>query len=532
MMWAMKKAMLLFGLVAAAAGGVTGETISLSTMLDEMLDRDAVTRFPDPCYKMRLWSSHDRRSVAADRSGWFANWDMSKFERVETNAEGEVEHVMVDAKGPGALVRAWVTGHASAVLPLRIYVDGQLVLEGIANQLVGGTNVCAAPLSQGYPVEPGERRGFNLFLPIPYAKGLKVVAVADQPIADDASVPSEKYLYYNFETRTWPQGTAVEGLTKATLAAAAGKIAAVNAALARSDEPLPAGETETFDGTLAAGCRKAVALKGPGAIRYLQLRAVTPLDKDVFMWLTEEAELADLEIELAFDGKTTAKMPVGEFFNVGLWDANPHATRFTSAADLVLASRWVMPFATSATVTLRNTGDRPVVLSRTKLVKGAYAWNARSMHFGATYVPRPDAPTRIKGSPYDLTYEDLRGSGVQVGSTTAVDNPARGWWGEGDEKIWVDGEKSPSFIGTGTEDYYCYAWCREVPFSHPFFAQPAGDGNGVGNAVGGYTVNFRARVLDAIPFTRSLRFDMELWSWKNTRMRYDTVAWHYLLPAR
>jgi hypothetical protein len=37
-------------------------------------------------------------------------------------------------------------------------------------------------------------------------------------------------------------------------------------------------------------------------------------------------------------------------------------------------------------------------------------------------------------------------------------NPVTIWWGEGDEKIWVDGEAFPSIFGTGTEDYYAYSW--------------------------------------------------------------------------
>ena len=47
---------------------------------------------------------------------------------------------------------------------------------------------------------------------------------------------------------------------------------------------------------------------------------------------------------------------------------------------------------------------------------------------------------------------------MYVGDTLTVMNPIPTWWGEGDAKIWVDGEKFPSIFGTGTEDYYAYFW--------------------------------------------------------------------------
>ena len=499
--------------------------ITLSSLLDEMTDREAVTRFPEPCYRMRLWSSHSRLSVAPDKPGWFANWDWNNFVREETNAVGEVERVMVDAEGPGALVRAWVTGNAAGISTLRVYVDGAAkpLFEGVVTNLVGGTAICGAPLSQGLsPATPLEKQGFNLFLPIPYARHLKVSVVMPKP---------KETFYYNFETRTWPAGTAVESASKEVMSAAAKKVAAVNAILAQADEPVPAGETKTFDVKLQPGERKTLSFAGPGAIRYLQMKTVCPRDESVFMWGDEEGNVRDVEIRLAFDGVTTVKMPVGEFFNTGIWGCDLQRTRFSSVTDKwVMSSRWVMPFAKSCELTLVNTGDRAMVLKETKVVKGGYAWDARSMHFGATYVSRPDVPTRRQGLPYDVVFEDLKGRGLVVGTSVTVNNPARGWWGEGDEKVWVDGEKDPSYIGTGTEDFFCYAWCQHAPFSHPFVTQPCGDGNGDGAAYGGYAVNFRARALDAIPFRRSIRFDMELWHWWDVRIRYDTVSWHYLMP--
>ena len=76
-----------------------------------------------------------------------------------------------------------------------------------------------------------------------------------------------------------------------------------------------------------------------------------------------------------------------------------------------------------------------------------------------------------------MNYVTLQGQGTVVGDTLTVFNGTNAWWGEGDEKIYIDGEAFPSHVGTGTEDYYGYAWCRPEAFQSPFHAQPCGDGN-------------------------------------------------------
>ena len=52
--------------------------------------------------------------------------------------------------------------------------------------------------------------------------------------------------------------------------------------------------------------------------------------------------------------------------------------------------------------------------------------------------------------------------------------PGAAWWGEGDEKIYVDGESFPSLFGTGTEDYFGYAWSTPERFEHAYHAQTRG----------------------------------------------------------
>ena len=104
-----------------------------------------------------------------------------------------------------------------------------------------------------------------------------------------------------------------------------------------------------------------------------------------------------------------------------------------------------------------------------------------------------------------MPYLIAQGQGVYVGTTTLLMNPNPvptpygNWWGEGDEKIFVDNEPRPSTFGTGSEDYYNYAWSSPDIFIFPYCAQPRNDGP----ANRGFVTNNRWHVLDALPFERA-----------------------------
>ena len=92
----------------------------------------------------------------------------------------------------------------------------------------------------------------------------------------------------------------------------------------------------------------------------------------------------------------------------------------------------------------------------------------------------------------------------------------------------MDGETFPSHLGTGSEDYYGYAWGRRERITdHPFIAQP----EGAGADSAGFVQNTRLRVLDGIPFRTSLRFDMELWHHLRAVVDYAPTTYWYLRPG-
>lgn len=102
------------------------------------------------------------------------------------------------------------------------------------------------------------------------------------------------------------------------------------------------------------------------------------------------------------------------------------------------------------------------------------------------------------------------GEGYWIGDNLHIANPAPEWWGEGDEKAFVDGESFPSTFGTGSEDFYGYAWGSTKTFNRPYHGQPnsGSDKNNFGHA----DVH-RWQIFDPIPFTKSIQFSIEAWSW-------------------
>jgi len=162
------------------------------------------------------------------------------------------------------------------------------------------------------------------------------------------------------------------------------------------------------------------------------------------------------------------------------------------------------------------------------------------MYFCANWRPDEIVP----GTPFqDWNFIDIAGQGVYVGDAWTVLNIEDGWWGEGDEKIYVDDaweQGFPTHFGTGTEDYYGWAGgvnpTRADEFDEPFIANVRVGGLGQARLTRGYNICTRTRSLDAIPFTRRLRFDME--ASFGTQMRqpwdllgYSAVTFWYARPG-
>lgn len=488
--------------------GADTPTITFSSLLDEMVDRDSAARFPNPAYRCLQASSYDRASVSPDQpETWWANNDRSFFLR-EEEIDGRKEWVMLDADGPGCIVRIWITAR-NACGTLRVYVDGsdEPVIAAEAQRLIGDNELLGPPLSETCA------RGRNFYLPIPYARHCKITY--DRPNFQVTKNPDD-LLYYQINYRTYEPGAPVQSFKRKDFDAAKDKLAALKDTLLHPDRAVAtAPRQEAIEPLeLAPGASTQITLDGPAAIRRLRIR----LD-------AEDLELATRQTVLAasFDGEDTVWCPVGDFFGSGV-GINPFTDWWRAVSeDGSMTCYWTMPFRRRCTMTLTNHGKQPVTL-RGSVEAGPWTWDDRSMYFHTNWRREKDIDTATKR---DWNYLHAHGQGVFMGDTLCIVNPVKAWWGEGDEKIYVDGEPFPSHFGTGTEDYYGYAWCTPEFFQSPFHAQPRADGpNNFG-----HVTNSRVRLLDGIPFRREFRFDMEVWHWRACKVSYAVATHWYGRPS-
>ena len=239
-------------------------------------------------------------------------------------------------------------------------------------------------------------------------------------------------------------------------------------------------------------------LQGPGVITH--------------MWITVAANEYGwprlLRLRVYYDGspEPSVDAPLGDSFAVGHGFERPVNSLLIrdSSSGRSRNSYWPMPFARSCRVTVTNEGSRRVAnlyyhVDWSKLP----SLPPGTAYFHARY--RQALPAGA-GRPYEVL--STQGRGHYVGTVLSVIQNEPGWFGEGDERIYVDGEQAPRIEGTGTEDYFNDAWSLRVA-EGPYAGVPVAEGTDLGARMTAY----RWHVADPIPFTRSLRFDLEHVGW-------------------
>lgn len=472
--------------------------VTLSGLLDEMVSLEEAALYPSLAYTTHQASSYDRHSVTPGTPGWFANYDGLGYIRKEVN-EGRTEMVMMEHEGPGVITRIWLTSLTDKDAVIRFYFDGSEKPDwtiGSFNLKEFDTPLQEAgvsPLGRGF-VQPvtGWHRGSNLWLPIPFGKGCKVTF-------EERSQTPEPTRYFQINYRAYPQGTAVETFSTKVFNACRGKVAQIDSRLTEPKSRVAGRLLEAAD-ELAP--QQSLRLELPGGAR-----AVTELVIEVSGNGANIAEIMDGAIFLArFDGTVTAGLPLSDL-GMGGPGAPAVSNYFVDSSGGSVRMRMIMPYAATGTLAVRNTSPYRV---RVKISAraGSFPRDDRTLYFHAASKREAGLKIPLWNDPancYDWNFATIRGGrGVLRADMFSMDNHTYIWPGEGDEKIWIDGETFPSHFGTGLEDYYCF--CHELRYQYPFAGEPRLDSDNF-NGVNTY---HRVRCLDAIPFASELRFDLEM----------------------
>ena len=246
-------------------------------------------------------------------------------------------------------------------------------------------------------------------------------------------------------------------------------------------------------------------LKGPGEITHIWMTFLGP---EPHPWAKQgAANHQEMLLRIFWDGRPQpdVEAPVGDFFACGFGQRMEVVSLPVIVDDADSYNCfWPMPFRKSARIEIVNQSDKNIALLYYNIdwVEKKVARDAP--YFCAQYNQAYPTPP---GSDYVIL--DGEGKGHYVGTVLSVRSRSPEWFGEGDEKIYIDGEAKPSIQGTGTEDYFLAAWGLQRN-STPYFGTPWAEDWGI---LGQKTCAYRWHLADPLVFNKSIRFTIEHYGW-------------------
>lgn len=239
-------------------------------------------------------------------------------------------------------------------------------------------------------------------------------------------------------------------------------------------------------------------LKGPGVVNHIWLTVAG----NEFGW----PRLLRLRVYYDDSPIPSVDAPVGDFFGVGHGLERPVNSLVirNSSSGRSRNSYWPMPYKKSIRITITNEGRRRLYNLYYHVDYQTYqSLPGNTAYFHARY--RQALPAK-GGDWYDFLR--VKGQGFYVGTVLNAVQVAPGWFGEGDDLFYVDGNPKPVIEGTGTEDYANDAWSFRIG-EGPYTGVTVADGTETGARMTAY----RWHLLDPIPFTRQFRGAIEHGGW-------------------
>lgn len=285
----------------------------------------------------------------------------------------------------------------------------------------------------------------------------------------------------------------------------------------------------------AGGTLTLLDENGPGEITHIWM-TIASRDRD---------HLKAIVLRMYWDGEQTSSVeaPVGDFFGLGLGAYHEYQSAPLAVGSIkALNSFFPMPFQKHARITATNEGSVPVAAFYFNIDWRAYdsplppdtlyfhaQFRQAAPNLGWTNQWTSNGDSKVNDrknldAQGNYVFLEAQGRGQFVGVTLSVLQNQDGWWGEGDDMFFIDGEQRPSINGTGSEDYFLGAWdFGDRPFSYLLFGAPVKGEEKAGSESSVY----RFHLDSPIPFTKSLRATIEHGHANHRSDNYYSVAYWY-----
>ena len=277
-----------------------------------------------------------------------------------------------------------------------------------------------------------------------------------------------------------------------------------------ASEPLGRGWKCRPTVTARAGETVVLAdIEGPGAVQSI--------------WMTTEPG-RDLILRVYWEDqdRPSVECPVPDFFAVpwsysgrGTLPSAPFAqlTSFPVSVNPSFGMNcfWEMPFRARCRITLENlhpTEDKflyyQINYTLTEIPEDTGYFHAQFRRVNP--LPRGEVYRILDG---------VVGQGHYIGVSMGWGITHNGWWGEGEIKFYIDGDKEfPTICGTGLEDYFGGAWDWEVDKQYRTYSTPFVGMHQVIRPDGLYSAQlrhsmYRWHVQDPIRFEKDLRVTIQ-----------------------
>ncbi|WP_101690440.1 glycoside hydrolase family 172 protein [Dysgonomonas massiliensis] len=246
-------------------------------------------------------------------------------------------------------------------------------------------------------------------------------------------------------------------------------------------------------------------IDGPGAIQHI--------------WMTPTGNWRFSIIRIYWDDEKepSVECPVGDFFCMGWGEYAPLSSLAVCVnPGSAFNCYWTMPFRKKCRITMENVNDQ----------------ESMNLYYQIDYT-LTDVPTDAAyfhaqwrrtnpNSTSDYTIVDgIKGKGHFVGLYLAQGVNNNGWWGEGEIKFFMDGDKKyPTICGTGCEDYFCGSYNFDRGGQYKEFSTPYSGLHQVICPDGAYRSQqrfgmFRWHITDPIRFEKELKITIQDLGWRN-----------------